>query len=166
MGKKELATFAAGCFWSVELVFQRLPGVLSTQVGYTQGHKANPTYQEVCSGQTGHAEAVQLEYDPEEVTYDKLLDVFWKKHNPTTLNRQGNDIGTQYRSGIYYHNEQQKEAAERTKQEVTKKLGKTVVTEILPAKEFWPAEDYHQRYLEKGGQCAAKGCTDTIRCYG
>ncbi|KAL6060886.1 Peptide methionine sulfoxide reductase A4, chloroplastic [Balamuthia mandrillaris] len=142
--KKELATFAAGCFWTVELVFQRLPGVLSTQVGYTQGHKANPTYQEVCSGQTGHAEAVLLEYDPEE----------------------GGDIGTQYRSGIYYHNKPQKEAAKRTKKIVEKQLRKKVVTEILPTIEFWPAEDYHQRYLEKGGQCAAKRCTDTIRCYG
>ncbi|MCO5550533.1 hypothetical protein L7F22_004020 [Adiantum nelumboides] len=163
---QQLATFAAGCFWSVELAFQRVPGVVKTTVGYTQGKTKNPTYQEVCSGRTNHTEAVMLEYDPEQVTYEKLLEVFWGKHDPTQLNRQGNDIGTQYRSGIYFHTPQQEEAARESLEAVERRIGKKVMTEILPAGEFYPAEEYHQRYLEKGGQSARKQCTDPIRCYG
>eukprot|EP01099_Mayorella_cantabrigiensis_P006387 TRINITY_DN530_c0_g1_i1.p1 TRINITY_DN530_c0_g1~~TRINITY_DN530_c0_g1_i1.p1 ORF type:complete len:164 (+),score=38.54 TRINITY_DN530_c0_g1_i1:112-603(+) len=160
------ATFAAGCFWSVELVFQREPGVQSTKVGYTGGIKENPTYKEVCTGKTEHAEAVEVEYDPKVVSYERLLEIFWHKHDPTTVNRQGGDIGTQYRSAIFYHNERQRELAEKTKAEQQAQLGKTVVTQIVPAQIFYVAEEYHQKYLEKGGQCSAKGCKDAIRCYG
>jgi len=162
------ATFAAGCFWSVELVYQRAHGVIKTEVGYTGGWKPNPTYKEVCTDTTGHAEAVQVEYDPSAISYEQLLDIFWKKHDPTQLNRQGNDIGSQYRSAIFYHNEEQKRLAEESKRKQQEKLGsdKKIVTEIVPAGEWWPAEEYHQRYLEKKGQSAAKGCTDPIRCYG
>ncbi|EFA74584.1 peptide methionine sulfoxide reductase [Heterostelium album PN500] len=162
----EKATFAAGCFWSVELVFQRMVGVLSTRVGYTNGVKLNPTYKEVCTGTTGHAEAVELEFDPAQVSYGQLLDVFWKKHDPTTLNRQGGDQGTQYRSGIYYHNDRQHTEAEESKKQEQLKYKQPIVTEILPAGVFYPAEEYHQQYLQKGGQCSSKGCTDKIRCYG
>jgi len=162
----EVATFAAGCFWSVELVFQRVPGVTATAVGYTQGKVANPSYEMVCTGRTGHAEAVQLSFDPAVVSYGRLLEVFWGKHDPTQLNRQGNDWGTQYRSGIYYHSEEQRKIADESKQKQQSKYRKPIATEILPAVEFYKAEIYHQRYLEKGGQCAAKGSTDKIRCYG
>ena len=162
----EKATFAAGCFWSVELVFQREPGVVDTTVGYTGGTVANPSYEAVCTGRTGHAEAVQVTFNPKEVTYRRLLDIFFDKHDPTQMNRQGGDVGTQYRSGIWYHNEQQKKEAEERKAEEQKKLGRTVVTEITPAQEYYMAEDYHQRYLEKGGQCAIKGDKTKIRCYG
>ena len=162
----ELATFAAGCFWGVELRFQRVPGVLKTCVGYIQGHVDNPTYEQTCSGKTGHTEAVQMTYDPKQVTFGELCDVFYAGHNPTQLNRQGGDVGTQYRSGIYYHTEEQKKVAEEKKSKV-----QGAVTEIQAAKTFWPAEQYHQQYLEKGGrfgsgQSAAKRCTDKIRCYG
>eukprot|EP00735_Rhodelphis_limneticus_P008784 TRINITY_DN226_c0_g1::TRINITY_DN226_c0_g1_i1::g.1669::m.1669 TRINITY_DN226_c0_g1::TRINITY_DN226_c0_g1_i1::g.1669 ORF type:complete len:188 (+),score=40.72,sp/Q7XUP7/MSR21_ORYSJ/61.35/3e-71,PMSR/PF01625.16/4.1e-64 TRINITY_DN226_c0_g1_i1:70-564(+) len=162
----ESAVFAAGCFWSVELRFQRVPGVLSTAVGYTGGHHLNPTYKEVCSGTTGHAEAVKLTFDPKEVSYQELLNIFFEKHNPTQLNRQGNDVGTQYRSAIYYFNDAQKTAAIEAKAAAQQKYTTPVVTEIVPAVQFYPAEDYHQRYLEKGGQCSSKGCADAIRCYG
>ncbi|KAH7277080.1 hypothetical protein KP509_39G033500 [Ceratopteris richardii] len=167
----EQATFAAGCFWGVELALQRVPGVLKTTVGYTQGVTKNPTYREVCSGSTNHVEAVLLEFDPEQVTCEKLLEVFWSKHDATQLNRQGNDVGTQYRSGIYFHNPQQEHLAKQSLETEEKRIGKKIVTEILPAAEFYPAEDYHQQYLEKGGgfgvkQSAKKGCTDPIRCYG
>ena len=162
----QLATFAAGCFWSVELVYQRLPGVLSTQVGYTGGHIDHPTYHQVCSGSTGHAESVRVEYDPEQVSYSHLLRVFFDKHDPTTLNRQGNDIGAQYRSAIFYHSPEQREEAQAAVALEEKQLGKTVVTQIVEAGPWWPAEEYHQQYLEKGGQCALKGCKDKIRCYG
>eukprot|EP01132_Coremiostelium_polycephalum_P005663 gene5663-7049_t len=162
----EKATFAAGCFWSVELLFQRIKGVRTTAVGYTQGHILNPTYKQVCTGTTGHVEAVQLEFETNEVSYNDLLKQFWKKHDPTTLNKQGGDVGTQYRSGIYYHNELQKDLAEKSKIEEQHNYKNPIVTEILPATTFYPAEEYHQRYLEKGGQCSSKGCTDKIRCYG
>ncbi|PVU86232.1 hypothetical protein BB559_006595 [Furculomyces boomerangus] len=163
----ELATFAAGCFWSVELVFQRLSGVLNTQVGYTGGNKENPTYQEVCAGSTNHAESVLLEYDNQQITYKDLLKVFWDKHDPTQINRQGGDIGTQYRSVIFYHSEQQKKEAEQSRDEIQKLYpGKPIATQIIPAVTFYPAETYHQKYLEKGGQCSYKGCKDSIRCYG
>ncbi|KAJ1970160.1 hypothetical protein IWQ62_000129 [Dispira parvispora] len=163
---KPKATFAAGCFWSVELVFKRIPGVGTIQVGYTGGHVEKPTYEQVCTGNTGHAEAVQMEYDPQVVNYSKLLTAFWNKHDPTTLNRQGADLGTQYRSAIFYHNEEQKALAEQSKREQEVQLGKPVVTEIVPAQTFYPAEEFHQGYLEKRGQSAAKGCSNPIACYG
>merc|ERR1711937_41472 len=160
------ATFAAGCFWGVELRFQRVPGVVKTAVGYIQGEVDNPTYEMICTGMTGHTEAVQMTYDPSVVTFEELCDVFYGGHNPKQLNQQGNDVGTQYRSGIYYHNEEQKKIAKEKKGKVD-----GAVTEIQEAAKFWPAEVYHQQYLEKGGrfsqgQSAAKGCTDPIRCYG
>jgi len=146
------ATFAAGCFWHVEDLFRKVKGVSSATSGYTGGTMPSPSYQDVCTDRTGHAEAVQVEYDPEQVSYDDLLKVFWKNHNPTTLNQQGPDIGTQYRSSVFYHDAVQEKAA----QEYVKKLQdsmpeKKVVTEITPAKEFFKAEEYHQRYFEKQG---------------
>ena len=147
------ATFGAGCFWGVEAAFRQLPGVLSTSVGYLGGTMKEPTYRDVCSGRTGHAEVVQVTYDPDRITYDDLLTVFWDNHNPTTLNRQGPDIGTQYRSAIFYHDDEQKTAAAGSKDERDKsgKFGKPIVTEITPASEYYEAEDYHQQYLEKRG---------------
>ena len=150
----EKATFAAGCFWGVEAAFRQLPGVVATRVGYTGGHTDDPTYERVCSHTTGHAEAVEVTFDPERVSYEQLLDVFWTNHNPTTKNRQGFDIGDQYRSAVFFHSPGQREAAERTKEAVQAKLHwpKKVVTEIVPAPEFYEAEDYHQQYLEKSGR--------------
>jgi peptide-methionine (S)-S-oxide reductase len=149
----ELATFGAGCFWGVEVTFRNTPGVRDVLVGYLGGTLANPTYRDVCTGRTGHAEVVQVKYDPAEVSYDKLLDVFWENHNPTTLNRQGPDVGTQYRSAIFYHTPEQKRAAEESKAqlEASGRFRRPVVTEITEASTFYPAEDYHQRYLEKRG---------------
>ncbi|WKZ29335.1 MAG: peptide-methionine (S)-S-oxide reductase MsrA [Patescibacteria group bacterium] len=148
------ATFGAGCFWGVEETYRTLEGVTETAVGYMGGSKPHPTYEDVCSDATGHAEVVQVTYDPERVSYEKLLKIFWENHNPTTLNRQGPDVGTQYRSAIFYHDASQKEAAERSKAELeaSGKWPKPIVTEITPAKEFWRAEDYHQKYLMKRGQ--------------
>ena len=148
------ATFGAGCFWGVEAAFRQLEGVTATRVGYTGGTLDNPTYEDVCSHTTGHAEAVEVTFDPERVSYEQLLDVLWTKHNPTTKNRQGLDIGDQYRSAIFFHSPEQQEAAERTKEAVQAKLHwpKKVVTEIVPAPEFYEAEDYHQQYLEKQGR--------------
>lgn len=165
------ATFGAGCFWGPELAFQRVPGVVQTAVGYSQGQTKNPSYQDVCSGTTGHAEVVQVVYDPTEVSYEQLLDAFWARHDPTTLNRQGGDVGTQYRSGIYYHTPEQKAAAEASKAAQNEKLGGKVVTEIEEINNYYVAEEYHQKYLERGGrfgqgQSAEKGCNDPIRCYG
>ena len=148
----EKATFGAGCFWGVEETFRKLKGVTSTAVGYAGGTKENPTYEDVCSDETGHAEAVQVEFDPSQVSYDDLLDVFWSNHNPTTLNRQGPDIGTQYRSVIFYHSPEQKAAAEKSKIDMSSRLNRPIVTQIGPAAKFWRAEEYHQRYLEKRGQ--------------
>ncbi|KAJ1724225.1 hypothetical protein LPJ53_001500 [Coemansia erecta] len=164
----ELATFAAGCFWSVELVYQRKEGVIQTQVGYTGGRdNGQVSYEDVCSGTTGHAEAVRLEFDPKVVSYDDLLAAFWDKHNPTQGNRQGNDIGSQYRSVVFYHSEKQRELAEASKAEKQKHYDQPITTEIKPAGNFYPAEVYHQQYLEnRTGQCASKGCCDNIRCYG
>ncbi|XP_073139424.1 peptide methionine sulfoxide reductase-like [Henckelia pumila] len=168
----ELAQFAAGCFWGVELTYQRVDGVVKTEVGYSQGHVHNPNYQSVCSGSTNHAEVVRIHFDPNVCPYTTLLDVFWAKHNPTTLNRQGNDVGTQYRSGIYFYNERQAKSAQESLEAKQIEFGiNKIVTEILPAKTFYRAEEYHQQYLEKGGrsgskQSAAKGCNDPIRCYG
>lgn len=147
------ATFGAGCFWGVEAAYRQLPGVLSTSVGYLGGTMQDPTYRDVCSGRTGHAEVVEVTYDPERITYDDLLTVFWDNHNPTTLNRQGPDIGTQYRSAIFYHNDEQKSAAISSKDERDRsgRFGKPIVTEISPATQYYEAEDYHQQYLEKRG---------------
>lgn len=147
------ATFGAGCFWGVEAAFRQLPGVLSTSVGYLGGTMQNPTYRDVCSGRTGHAEVVQVTYDAERITYDDLLTVFWDNHNPTTLNRQGPDVGTQYRSAVFYHDDEQKSAAISSKDERDRsgRFGKPIVTEITPATQYYEAEDYHQQYLEKRG---------------
>lgn len=148
----EKATFGAGCFWGVEETFRKLKGVISTTVGYAGGNKDNPTYEDVCTDKTGHAEVVEVEFDPSQVSYDQLLDVFWSNHNPTTLNRQGPDIGTQYRSAIFYHSPEQKTSAEKSKKEKAAKFSRPIVTQIEPAPKFWRAEEYHQRYLEKRGQ--------------
>ncbi|GGE25600.1 peptide-methionine (S)-S-oxide reductase [Marinithermofilum abyssi] len=147
------ATFGAGCFWGVEALFRQIDGVTDTAVGYMGGNKENPSYEEVCTDTTGHAEVVHLEYDPKVVTYEELLQVFWENHDPTQLNRQGPDVGTQYRSVIFYHTPEQKEAAEKSKAELEKsgKYDKPIVTEIAPAGPFYKAEEYHQRYLEKRG---------------
>lgn len=144
----EIATFGSGCFWCTEAIFLNVDGVVSVVSGYTGGKVKNPTYKEVCSGLTGHAEAVQLTFDPAKVTYDELLEFFWKTHDPTTLNRQGNDVGTQYRSVIYYHNAQQKQLAEHYKKKLDESgaFDAAIVTEISPATIFYRAEDYHQNY--------------------
>ncbi|HEY6292174.1 MAG TPA: peptide-methionine (S)-S-oxide reductase MsrA [Terriglobia bacterium] len=149
----ETATFAAGCFWGVEATFRNTPGVISTRVGYTGGALNSPTYRDVCSDRTGHAEAVEMTYDPARVSYEELLKVFWENHDPTTLNRQGPDAGTQYRSAIFYHSPEQQTAAERSKEQLENSgaFRRPIVTQIVPAAEFWQAEDYHQQYLEKRG---------------
>ncbi|MBA4493216.1 peptide-methionine (S)-S-oxide reductase MsrA [Paenactinomyces guangxiensis] len=148
-----IATFGAGCFWGVEETFRKVPGVKNTAVGYMGGTTVNPTYEDVCTDKTGHAEVVQVEYDPAEVSYEDLLDVFWNNHNPTTLNRQGPDVGTQYRSVIFYHTPEQKELAEASKKKMDQsgKWKNPIVTEITPAASFYRAEEYHQRYLQKRG---------------
>ena len=147
------ATFAAGCFWGVEATFRQLPGVNSTRAGYTGGKLADPTYEDVCSDGTGHAEAVEVDYDPAKLSYDKLLEVFWENHDPTQLNRQGPDWGTQYRSAIFFHDPPQEAAALASKEKLGKsgRYSKPIVTQIVPAVTFYPAEDYHQQYLEKRG---------------
>ncbi|MDQ6699166.1 MAG: peptide-methionine (S)-S-oxide reductase MsrA [Acidobacteriota bacterium] len=149
----EKATFAAGCFWGVEAAFRQVPGVTKTSVGYIGGTTRNPGYKEVCSGKTGHAEAVQVEFDPSKASYAELLKVFWENHDPTTLNRQGPDVGEQYRSAIFFHDSEQEAAARASKDALQNsgKYRKTVVTQIVPAPEYYPAEDYHQQYLEKRG---------------
>ena len=149
----DTATFATGCFWCTEAVFQQLKGVKKVTSGYSGGHVENPTYKEVCTGLTGHAECIQLLYDPKEVSFDELLQVFWQTHDPTTLNRQGNDVGTQYRSAIFYQNEEQKKIAESYKKELNAKkvFDNPIVTEIEPLKNFYPAEDYHQNYYNNNG---------------
>ncbi|HEY2124947.1 MAG TPA: peptide-methionine (S)-S-oxide reductase MsrA [Chthoniobacterales bacterium] len=148
------ATFGAGCFWGVEENFRQLPGVISTAVGYAGGGKDHPTYEDVCSDETGHAEVVEVEFDPAAIAYEKLLQVFWSNHNPTMLNRQGPDVGTQYRSVIFHHSPEQKAQAEASKAALEKsgKYSKPVVTQIEPAPTFWRAEEYHQKYLQKRGQ--------------
>ena len=149
----QLADFAAGCFWGVEADFRQIKGVISTKVGYEGGNYENPSYRDVCTGRTGHAETLQVEFDPARVSYETLLNVFWENHNPTTLNRQGPDIGTQYRSVIFYHSPEQKAAALASKEQLDKsgKYRKPIVTEVVPAQTFYMAEDYHQQYLEKRG---------------
>jgi peptide-methionine (S)-S-oxide reductase len=152
----EIATFAAGCFWGVEDAFMKVKGVKSTRVGYTGGKLTNPTYEDVCTDRTGHAEAIQLKYDPKEISYKELLELFWSLHNPTTINRQGPDIGTQYRSSVFFHTPEQEKIAKRVKQELDgSKFQNKIVTEIVPASIFYPAEEYHQKYYQKigGGSC-------------
>jgi methionine-S-sulfoxide reductase len=147
----QTAIFAAGCFWGVEADFRDIPGVLDAEVGYTGGHTENPTYRDVCSDTTGHAEAVRVTFDADTVSYETLLDAFWSLHDPTQMNRQGPDVGTQYRSAVFYTNEAQRAAAEAGKNRAQTRFARPVVTQILPEQPFFRAEDYHQRYLEKQG---------------
>jgi peptide-methionine (S)-S-oxide reductase len=149
----ETATFGAGCFWGIEAAFRRIPGVIDATVGYSGGHTVNPTYKDVCTDDTGHAEVVQVTFDPSQVSYDKLLDAFWQMHDPTQVNRQGPDFGSQYRTAIFFHSPEQKAAAEKSKAalQASAKFRKPVATEITAAGHFYRAEDYHQRYLEKRG---------------
>lgn len=147
--KSELATFGGGCFWCVEAQYKMLPGVLKVVSGYAGGHKGNPTYEEVCTKTTGHAEVVQIEFDSAKISYKDLIDLFWLAHDPTTLNRQGHDEGPQYRSIILYHSDEQKKIAEQSKAEAQKDWPGPIVTEIVPLKRFYPAEDYHQDYFAK-----------------
>ncbi|MEK6868367.1 MAG: peptide-methionine (S)-S-oxide reductase MsrA [Nanoarchaeota archaeon] len=151
MTTTQKATFGAGCFWHVEEAFKEVKGVTATAVGYMGGKTKNSSYEDVCSDETGHAEVVQIEFDPKKVSYDQLLKIFWSCHNPTTPNRQGLDVGTQYRSVIFYHNEKQKITAEQSTEKEQKKYKQKIVTEIVPAQKFYKAEEYHQRYLEKRG---------------
>ncbi|HLC67768.1 MAG TPA: peptide-methionine (S)-S-oxide reductase MsrA [archaeon] len=149
---KEKATFAAGCFWHVEAAFRRVKGVISATSGYTGGSTEKPSYEDVCSDKTGHAEAVLVEFDPTQITYSNLLKTFWRVHDPTQLNRQGNDVGSQYRSVIYYHNDAQEKAAIDAVKKEQEKHGKPVATKIVKASKFWPAEEYHQNYFGKHGK--------------
>ncbi|XP_010423204.1 PREDICTED: peptide methionine sulfoxide reductase A2-like [Camelina sativa] len=167
----EFAEFAAGCFWGFELALQRIHGVTVTEVGYTQGISDNPSYEIVCTNATNHVEVVRVQYDPKECTYETLLDLFWSRHDPTTLNRQGELVGAQYRSGVYYYTPEQEKIARESLEKQQTKLENKIVTEILPAKKLYKAEEYHQQYLAKGGmhgnaQSPAKSCKDPIRCYG
>ncbi len=152
------ATFGAGCFWGVEAAFRQVPGVTATAVGYAGGRTENPTYRDVCSHRTGHAEVVEVDYDPARVSYDELLEVFWANHDPTTRNRQGPDVGDQYRSVVFYHDEEQRAAAVASKEALDRsgRYRNPIVTEIAPAPTFWRAEEYHQQYLEKMGQSSCR----------
>jgi peptide-methionine (S)-S-oxide reductase len=154
------ATFGAGCFWGVEAAFRQVEGVTKTEVGYEGGMLERPTYEDVCSHTTGHAEVVEVTYDPERISYDELLDVFWHKHDPTQLNRQGWDVGDQYRSVVFVHDEEQRAVAEESKEREQARHRRPIVTVIEPAQTFWPAEDYHQQYLEKRGRSS---CTVELR---
>ena len=147
----ELATFAAGCFWGVEALFRVLPGVVATRVGYTGGHVEDPSYEMVCTGETGHAEAVEIQFDPALITYEQLLTLFFQRHDPTTLNRQGPDVGTQYRSAVFYHNDQQLTTAQQVTSQAQALFDRPIVTQLVPAVVFYPAEGYHQQYFEKRG---------------
>jgi peptide-methionine (S)-S-oxide reductase len=160
--RSQVATFGAGCFWGVEEAFRQVEGVLSTSVGYAGGTMVNPTYRDVCSGRTGHAEVVRVEYDPETVSYDDLLRVFWTIHDPTTRDRQGPDVGSQYRSAIFYHSPEQQAAAETSiaELEASGRFRRPIVTAVEPAGPYYPAEDYHQKYLAKRGRAA---CATTVR---
>jgi peptide-methionine (S)-S-oxide reductase len=151
----EKATLGAGCFWGVEATFRRLAGVTSTQVGYMGGNRKNPTYKDVCTDSTGHAEVLEVTFDPEVISYHDILEVFWENHNPTTPNRQGPDVGAQYRSAIFYHSPEQEAEAKASRDAAQSRFPRPIVTEIAPATEFWRAEEYHQQYLEKRGlsQC-------------
>lgn len=161
--KTDTATFGTGCFWCTEAIFQELDGVISATSGYSGGHVDNPTYKEVCEGTTGHAEVIQIVYDPSKITFDELLAAFWQSHDPTTLNRQGNDVGPQYRSVVFYHNQEQKEKAEKYKTELdqSKAFNNPIVTEISPFSKFYAAEDYHQEYYDLNG--SAPYCYYVIR---
>jgi peptide-methionine (S)-S-oxide reductase len=152
----ETATFGAGCFWGVEVAFRNVPGVVDTAVGYEGGTLPNPTYEDVCSKTTGHAEVVQVEFDPDEVSYDELLDVFWEVHDPTQVNRQGPDVGSNYRSAIFFHSPEQQEQALESKARVQARFDRPIATEITPASDFWRAEDYHQQYLVKRGVASCR----------
>jgi peptide-methionine (S)-S-oxide reductase len=147
----ETATFGAGCFWGVEYVFERVPGVIGTQVGYAGGHTDDPTYRDVCSHTTGHAEVVRVEFDPSVVGYEQLLEVFWAMHDPTQVNRQGPDVGDQYRSAIFTDSEEQRRIALASRERAQERFDRPIATEIVPAGPFWPAEEYHQRYYDKNG---------------
>lgn len=153
----EKATFAAGCFWGVEEKFRKLDGIVSTRAGFTGGNKENPSYEDVCSDSTGHAEAVEITFDPKKISYTELLETFWNSHNPTTQDRQGFDIGSQYRSAIFFHDEEQQKLATESKNELekTNRFENPIVTEIIPASKFWSAEEYHQQYYKKTGR---SGC--------
>lgn len=157
-GPAETGTFAAGCFWGVEAAFREIPGVLDAEAGYTGGTTESPTYAEVCGGRTGHAEAVRVVYDPAQVSYEQLLDAFWRIHDPTQVNRQGPDIGTQYRSAIFVHSPAQEAVARASREALAgaRRAGRPIATEITPAGPFWRAEEYHQRYFEKTGRV---GCS-------
>ena len=154
--KLEKATFGAGCFWHVEDAFLKVPGVVSTEVGFEGGRTENPSYRDVCTHTTGHAEVTEVTYDPSKVSYDDLLNVFWEMHDPTTMNRQGPDVGDQYRSVIFFHSKEQEAAAKASKEKMEKsgKFRKPIVTQIVPAEKFWRAEEYHQKYFQKTGQKA------------
>lgn len=156
MNTMEKATFGAGCFWGVEAAFQNIKGINSTTVGYMGGTTENPTYQQVCTGSTGHAEVVHLNFDPTIISYKQLLEIFWRIHDPTQHNRQGPDVGSQYRSVIFYHNNHQKQTAKHSKQQQQTQNNKEITTEITPAKTFYPAEEYHQKYYEKHGRISCK----------
>ena len=145
------ATFGAGCFWGIEAAFREIPGVTEVTSGYSGGDRPEPSYEAVCSGDTGHAEVVEIEFDPDSVAYDELLAKFWEIHDPTTLNRQGPDIGTQYRSAIFFHDAEQEAAATRSRDAAQSRFSRPIVTQIVPVADFWRAEDYHQRYYEKQG---------------
>ena len=147
--KNELATFGGGCFWCMEAVFQRVPGVIHSVSGYSGGHTSNPTYEEICSHESGHAEVIQVEFDPKVITYEKLLEIFFESHDPTSLNRQGADVGDQYRSVIFYHDDEQKKIAEKARTTAQGSQQDPIVTEIVPLKKFWRAEDYHQDYFNQ-----------------
>jgi peptide-methionine (S)-S-oxide reductase len=150
----ERATFAAGCFWGVEAAFRDVDGVLETAVGYTGGDRVDPSYEQVCRGDSGHAEAVEVWFDPGQVSYEQLIETFWRMHNPTTANRQGWDVGSQYRSAIYFHDPHQRELAIGSRENAQSSLRKPITTEITPVSEFYRAEDYHQRYFERQGRAA------------
>ena len=152
----ETATFGAGCFWGVEVEFRNTPGVTDAAVGYMGGELENPTYEDVCSDRTGHAEVVQVEFDPDEVSYEELVERFFELHDPTQLNRQGPDVGSQYRSVVFYHDPEQQKAAEAVREQAQTRFSRPVVTQVEPASSFWPAEDYHQQYLVKRGLASCR----------
>jgi peptide-methionine (S)-S-oxide reductase len=154
--RTETATFAAGCFWGVEVDFRNTPGVTDVRVGYSGGHTESPTYEQVCSGHTGHAEAVEVTFDPDEVTYADLVDRFWSLHDPTQVNRQGWDVGSQYRSAIFTHSPEQAEVVAESKARAQLRFPRPIATEIVPAAMFWPAEEYHQQYLVKNGRATCR----------
>lgn len=147
----EVATFGAGCFWGVEAAFRRVPGVIDAAVGYSGGHTQNPTYKDVCTDETGHAEVVQVTFDPEKLSYEQLLETFWSIHDPTQVNRQGPDFGTQYRTAIFFHSPEQERIAKKSREAASARFRRSIATEITPAGPFFRAEEYHQRYLEKRG---------------